>query len=244
MLEINGNPNRRDLSEHHARLAARRRARRSSSTPTPTASTPSTTCATAIATARRAWLTKDDVANTRGWAEFKKLPTKRRISPKRQMPAPQPVGAQAGGPDQLHRLQGAVGHDVKSDAVALLDRRAPRPRGSARRGRPAARSRRRSIATPGKKMPRTPATTAVTPIGQRRAAAIRAGVSAGRLVAVRASASGVAHAVGGPRRPPQPEADRERRSATRRRRRRGSSDRVRRRPRSRRSRRARSPRRR
>ena len=43
MIEINGNPNRRDLSEHHARLAARRRRRRSSSTPTPTASRPSTT---------------------------------------------------------------------------------------------------------------------------------------------------------------------------------------------------------
>ena len=43
MLEINGNPNRRDLSEHHARLAARGRRRRSSSTPTPTASRPSTT---------------------------------------------------------------------------------------------------------------------------------------------------------------------------------------------------------
>jgi DNA polymerase (family 10) len=27
----------------------------------------------AVATARRAWLTADDVANTRSWAEFKKL---------------------------------------------------------------------------------------------------------------------------------------------------------------------------
>ena len=43
MLEINGNPNRRDLSEHHARLAAEAGRRRSSSTPTPTASTRSTT---------------------------------------------------------------------------------------------------------------------------------------------------------------------------------------------------------
>jgi hypothetical protein len=31
-----------------------------------------------IATARRAWLTKADVANTRGWAEFKKLAVLRR----------------------------------------------------------------------------------------------------------------------------------------------------------------------
>ena len=73
MLEINGNPNRRDLSEHHARLAARGRARRSSSTPTPTASRRWPTCGYAVATARRAWLTADDVANTRGWGEFKKL---------------------------------------------------------------------------------------------------------------------------------------------------------------------------
>ena len=28
----------------------------------------------AVATARRAWLTKAEVANTRAWAEFKKLP--------------------------------------------------------------------------------------------------------------------------------------------------------------------------
>ena len=27
----------------------------------------------AVATARRAWLTADDIANTRGWAQFKKL---------------------------------------------------------------------------------------------------------------------------------------------------------------------------
>ena len=39
IIEINGNPNRRDLSEGHARLAAKAAASGSSSTPTPTAST-------------------------------------------------------------------------------------------------------------------------------------------------------------------------------------------------------------
>src|SRR4051812_43902128 len=39
-------------------------------------------------------------------------------------------------------------------------------------------------------MPSTPATIAVAPIGQRRARAIRAGGAGGRLVAVRALASG------------------------------------------------------
>ena len=64
MLEINGNPNRRDLSERHARLAAeagvmivpqhrRPRGRHADN------------MAYAVATARRAWLTADQIANTR-----------------------------------------------------------------------------------------------------------------------------------------------------------------------------------
>ena len=72
MLEINGNPNRRDLSEHHARLAREAGA-------TIVANTDAHQIRTlgnmryGIATARRAWLTKDDLANTRPWGEFKKL---------------------------------------------------------------------------------------------------------------------------------------------------------------------------
>jgi DNA polymerase (family 10) len=72
MLEINGNPNRRDLSERHARLAAEAGA---------------TICVNTdahgverlgnivygVATARRAWLTREQVANTRPWREFSKL---------------------------------------------------------------------------------------------------------------------------------------------------------------------------
>ena len=72
MLEINANPDRRDLNEAHARAAAE-------------AGAPILIDSDAhwverlgamrwgVATARRAWLTAADVANTRSWAEFAKL---------------------------------------------------------------------------------------------------------------------------------------------------------------------------
>ncbi|MEX2106912.1 MAG: DNA polymerase/3'-5' exonuclease PolX [Solirubrobacterales bacterium] len=72
MLEINGNPNRRDLSDRHARLAA-------DAGVTIVITTDAHGVDTldhmvyGVATARRAWLTAADVANTRGWADFKKL---------------------------------------------------------------------------------------------------------------------------------------------------------------------------
>jgi DNA polymerase (family X) len=72
MLEINGNPNRRDLSEHHARLAKEADATIVLNTDAHGVNTLDN-MAYAVATARRAWLTPDDVANTRGWAGFKKL---------------------------------------------------------------------------------------------------------------------------------------------------------------------------
>jgi DNA polymerase (family 10) len=72
MLEINGNPNRRDLSEHHARMAAEAGATIVLNTDAHGADTLDN-MAYAVATARRAWLTKADVANTRGWREFKRL---------------------------------------------------------------------------------------------------------------------------------------------------------------------------
>ena len=74
MLEINSAPDRRDLNDVHARAAAARPACGSSSTPTRTASQHArASCAGAIATARRAWLTAADVANTLPWAEFAPL---------------------------------------------------------------------------------------------------------------------------------------------------------------------------
>jgi DNA polymerase (family 10) len=72
MLEINGNPNRRDLSDRHARLAADAGATIVLNTDAHGVDTLDN-MAYAVATARRAWLTPKDVANTRGWREFSKL---------------------------------------------------------------------------------------------------------------------------------------------------------------------------
>jgi len=72
MLEINGNPNRRDLSEHHARLAREAGVPIVLNTDAHGVDTLDN-MAYAVATARRAWLTADDVANTREWREFKRL---------------------------------------------------------------------------------------------------------------------------------------------------------------------------
>jgi DNA polymerase (family 10) len=71
-LEINANPNRRDLSDVHARAAAEAGvkividsdAHRTRTLPL---------MRYGIATARRAWLTADDVANARTWAELDAL---------------------------------------------------------------------------------------------------------------------------------------------------------------------------
>ncbi len=72
MLEINGNPNRRDLSEQHARLAAEAGVIIVLNTDAHGVETLNN-MDYAVATARRAWLTADQVANTRSWADFKKL---------------------------------------------------------------------------------------------------------------------------------------------------------------------------
>jgi DNA polymerase (family 10) len=72
MIEINGNPNRRDLSDLHARLAAEAGVKIVLNTDAHGVDTLDN-MAYAVATARRAWLTAADVANTRGWADFKKL---------------------------------------------------------------------------------------------------------------------------------------------------------------------------
>jgi DNA polymerase (family X) len=72
MIEINGNPNRRDLSDRHARLAADAGVPIVLNTDAHGVDTLDN-MTYAVATARRAWLTKADVANTRTFAEFKKL---------------------------------------------------------------------------------------------------------------------------------------------------------------------------
>ncbi len=72
MLEINGNPNRRDLSDRHARLAAEAGVTIVLNTDAHGIDTLDN-MQYAVGTARRAWLTKADIANTRGWAGLKKL---------------------------------------------------------------------------------------------------------------------------------------------------------------------------
>ena len=72
MLEINGNPNRRDLSEHHARLAAEAGVAIVLNTDAHGVDTLAN-MAYAVATARRAWLGAEQVANTRSWRQFSGL---------------------------------------------------------------------------------------------------------------------------------------------------------------------------
>jgi DNA polymerase (family 10) len=75
MIEINGNPNRRDLSDLHARLAKEAGVMIVLNTDAHGVDTLGN-MAYAIATARRAWLTADDVANARAWRQFSQLITR------------------------------------------------------------------------------------------------------------------------------------------------------------------------
>ncbi len=72
MIEINGNPNRRDLSDRHARLVVDAGVAIVLNTDSHGVDTLDY-MAYAVATARRAWLTAADVANTRDWRGFKQL---------------------------------------------------------------------------------------------------------------------------------------------------------------------------
>ncbi len=72
LIEINGNPNRRDLSERHARLAADAGVAICVNTDAQGVETLAN-MTYGIATARRAWLTKKQVANTRTWNALLKL---------------------------------------------------------------------------------------------------------------------------------------------------------------------------
>lgn len=79
MLEINGNPNRRDLPERQARLAAEAGAWICLNTDAHGTETLAN-MTFALATARRAWLTPDRIANARTWREFARL--RKRAGPK------------------------------------------------------------------------------------------------------------------------------------------------------------------
>jgi DNA polymerase (family X) len=72
MLEINANPDRRDLSDVQARAARRAGAMILIDSDAHRIATLAN-MRWGVATARRAWLTKEQVANTRPWSEFTKL---------------------------------------------------------------------------------------------------------------------------------------------------------------------------
>jgi DNA polymerase (family X) len=72
MLEINGNPNRRDLNEGHAKLAAEAGVRIVCNTDAHGTETLAN-IKYSVATARRAWLSADQIANTRAWRSFAPL---------------------------------------------------------------------------------------------------------------------------------------------------------------------------
>jgi DNA polymerase (family 10) len=72
MMEINGNPNRRDLNEGHAKLAAEAGVRIVCNTDAHGTDTLSN-IKYSVATARRAWLTAKQVTNTRAWRSFAPL---------------------------------------------------------------------------------------------------------------------------------------------------------------------------
>lgn len=81
LLEINANPARRDLSDVHARAAARAGVLLVIDSD---AHRPATLANMrwGIATARRAWLSKEDVANTRPWGELARLRKRERQPPR------------------------------------------------------------------------------------------------------------------------------------------------------------------
>jgi DNA polymerase (family 10) len=72
MLEINANPDRRDLNDVHARAAVRGGALILIDSDAHWIAR-FDVMRWGIATARRAWLTAADVANTRSWEQFAKL---------------------------------------------------------------------------------------------------------------------------------------------------------------------------
>jgi DNA polymerase (family X) len=80
MLEINAAPDRRDLNEIHARAAAEAGVLIVVDSDAHSVANLDSSRRFGIGTARRAWLTREQVANTRPWAEFAPLRARTRIS--------------------------------------------------------------------------------------------------------------------------------------------------------------------
>ena len=73
MIEINASPRRRDMNEHHARMAAEAGVLIPINTDAHKLETLRGNMQYGVATARRAGLTKDQIANTRSWRSFAPL---------------------------------------------------------------------------------------------------------------------------------------------------------------------------
>ena len=79
MLEINANPNRRDISDVHARAAAEAGVQILIDSDAHGVES-FAVARYGIATARRAWLTRKQVANTRTWKQFARMRKRSRVS--------------------------------------------------------------------------------------------------------------------------------------------------------------------
>ena len=91
-LEINSQPDRLDLTDVHARAAREAGAEARRSTRTATRSAALDYVELGVGQARRAWLTKDDVLNTRTWKQIEKLQEEAVTLPRRPRTAP-PTGS-------------------------------------------------------------------------------------------------------------------------------------------------------
>jgi DNA polymerase (family 10) len=92
LLEINANPDRRDLSDVNARAAARAGVTIVIDSDAHRTSTLAN-MRWGVAPARRAWLTKEGVANTRPWCELVRWGKRRGRAEERPAPPHQPRAA-------------------------------------------------------------------------------------------------------------------------------------------------------
>ena len=129
MLEINANPDRRDLSDVHARAAARAGVLIVIDSDAHRTGTLAN-MRWGVATARRAWLTAEQVANTRPWRELRSCA--RRARSRRGASSARPIGDHAidglarERRERRLRARGVVGgRVVQRDAQRA--RRDPRP---------------------------------------------------------------------------------------------------------------------
>ena len=184
-LEINANPDRRDLNDVYARAAAEAGVTLVIDSD---AHWPRTlqNMRYGVATARRAWLTAEHVANTRPWDELRKLRKRGRAgatAPARSRPQPRQ-------PQQLRRAERRGAVEPELDAVAALDRR-----DRARLASPAAAppSRKKPVATTGhlreEEADRAREDRCTTASGQSRLNITAPGSSSGSELVLRASAS-------------------------------------------------------